>query len=65
MFKDEIYLNLSEHVYSGTYTIVEGYQQVIIPFFTDENGYFIKNNFASAAWKNIASWVIDLNKNVR
>ena len=51
MFKDDIYLNLSEHVYSGTYTIVEGYQQVIIPFFTDENGYFIKGNFACAAWK--------------
>ena len=52
MFKDEIYLNLSEHVYSGTYTIVEGYQQVIIPFFTDENGYFIEYNFACAAYKN-------------
>ncbi len=52
MFKDEIYLNLSEHVYSGTYTIVEGYQQVIIPFFTDENGYFIEDNFACAAYKN-------------
>ena len=52
MFKDEIYLNLSEHVYSGTYTIVEGYQQLIIPFFTDENGYFIKGNFACAAYRN-------------
>ncbi len=52
MFKDELYLNLSEHVYSDTFMIVEDYNQIIVSGMTNENGYYKQGNFACASYKN-------------
>ena len=52
MEENEIYLKLSEYVYEELSINAFGYTQLVIPGLTDNNGYYINENFACAAYKN-------------
>lgn len=52
MFNDEIYLRLSNAVYSNNYTIIDNYSQVILTGITDDNGYYNNVFFSCAAYKS-------------
>lgn len=52
MYKDNIYLKLSEFVYGDTtFNNYEGYEQLVIQGLTDNSGYYINENFVCAAYK--------------
>ena len=52
MFKDEIYLKLSDFVYAEKeFSNYDNYEQLVINGLTNEEGYYINENFACAAYK--------------